>query len=146
MNENIRMCGTDPVTIFRYNFDTDSGGCSGAGVTGCGSATSNKEIPDEAKIPGTPNHTDDVQSSDPAYAAGIVSVRAGSLVKAASICKLDCCKQVKIYYFSAPKNDKLEDALYQHKKPMIEIYDCKKSRIIKVENNYFLDDRSKEGK
>lgn len=126
----------------RFFFDKGFEACSGAGVTGCGSITSNVQIPPDAKIPGTPDHKDTVMSSDPEYQKGIDNTRTGAVTKAGEMCK-QCCKEVKIYYFDAPKNDKLEDALYQNKKPMIEIYSCVAGKITKTINNHFLEDRAK---
>ncbi len=130
----------------RFLFDKGFESYSGAGVTGCGSGGSNAKIPPIALIPGAPNHKDEVLSTDPEYLQGVVNTRNGALTKAGQICKdpKQCCKQVRIYYFDAPKNDGLEDALFQNKKPMIEIYDCAAGRITKTINNYFVVDRSKE--
>lgn len=129
----------------RFIFDKGFESCSGAGVTGCGSGGSNAKIPPAALIPGTPHHTDEILTSDPAYVEGVVNTRNGAITKAGQICKdpKKCCTEVRIYYFDAPKNDRFEDTVYQNKKPMIEIYDCKAGRITKTMNNHFLDDRSK---
>jgi hypothetical protein len=130
----------------RFLFDRGFETCSGAGVTGCGSAGSNAKIPPTVLIPGTPNHKDDVLSTDPAYIQGVVDTRNGAVTKAKQICgnPKQCCNKVHIYYFTAPKNEPAEDALYQHKKPMVEVYDCKAGRITETINNYFLEDRSKQ--
>jgi RHS repeat-associated protein len=129
----------------RFFFDKGFESCSGAGVTGCGSKASNAKIPANALIPGTPNHTDEVSTSDPEYQDGIKNIRNGALQKAGAICRdpKQCCKKVLIYYFDAPKNETYEDALYQDKTPMVETYDCKSDSIVETRNNRFPKDRVK---